>query len=101
LDGATGPRPGTIVEQELGLSPFAPRLFVICNRSRDEIEILHLERSGFVLWSMRLEKERFPWPHRDEDGVVQMSGRELNWLLDRLDLFRIQPHAKLVDESVA
>ena len=72
---------GAIVEQELGLSPFAPRLF--------------------VLWYKRLEKERFPWPRREEDGVVQMSGRELNWLLDGLDLFRIRPHAELVYESVA
>ena len=30
-----------------------------------------------------------------------MSGRELNWLLDGLDLFRIRPHAELVYESVA
>ena len=89
---------GAIVEQELGLSPFAPRLFVFCNRSRDKIKILYFERSGFVLWYKRLEKERFPWPRREEDGVVQMSGRELNWLLDGLDLFRIRPHAELVYE---
>lgn len=39
-----------IVEQELGLSPFAPQLFVFCNRKRDKIKILYWERSGFVLW---------------------------------------------------
>jgi hypothetical protein len=59
----------TIVEQELGLSPFAPRLFVFCNRQRDKIKIFHWERSGFVLWYKRLEKARFPCPRRDKDGV--------------------------------
>jgi transposase len=63
----------TIVEQELGLSPFAPRLFVFCNRQRDKIKIFHWERSGFVLWYKRLEKARFPCPRRDKDGVGRSS----------------------------
>jgi len=89
-----------IVEQELGLSPFSTRLFVFCNRRRDKIKILYWERSGFVLWYKRLEKERFPWPRRDKDGVVQMTGRELNWLLDGIDLFRVKPHQELSYASV-
>ena len=90
-----------IVEAELGLSPFAPKLYVFCSRGRDKIKILYWERSGFVLWYKRLEKERFPWPRRDEAGVVAMTGRELNWLLDGIDLFRIRPHEELSYQSVA
>ena len=90
-----------IVEQELGLSPFDPQLFVFCNRQRDKIKILYWERSGFVLWYKRLEKARFPWPQRDHDELVQMTGRELNWLLDGIDLFRLQPHQDLSYASVA
>lgn len=90
-----------IVEAELGLSPFEPKLFVFCGRGRDRIKVLYWERSGFVLWYKRLEKERFPWPRRDEEGVVAMTGRELNWLLDGIDLFRIRPHAELSYASVA
>jgi transposase len=63
----------TIVEQELGLSPFAPGLFVFCNRQRDKIKILYWEHSGFVLWYKRPEKARFPWPRRDKDGVGRSS----------------------------
>jgi transposase len=90
-----------IVEQELGLSPFSSSLFVFCNRKRDKVKIIYWERSGFVLWYKRLEKERFPWPRRDKDGVLQMTGRELNWLLDGIDLFRLQPHEDLSYRSVA
>ncbi len=90
-----------LVEQELGLDPFGPQLFVFCNRQRDKIKILYWERSGFVLWYKRLEKQKFPWPRRDRDGVVQMTGRELNWLLDGIDLFRVQPHKDLSYERVA
>ena len=90
-----------LVEQELGLDPFGPQLFVFCNRQRDKIKILYWERSGFVLWYKRLEKQKFPWPRRDRDGVLQMTGRELNWLLDGIDLFRVQPHKDLSYERVA
>ena len=90
-----------LVEQTLGLAPFCPHLFVFCNRKRDKIKILYWERTGFVLWYKRLEKHRFPWPRRDEDGVLQMTGRELNWLLDGIDLFRLQPHEELSYRSVA
>ena len=89
-----------LVEQALGLDPFAEQLFVFCNRKRDKIKILYWERSGFVLWYKRLEKERFPWPHEGSEAVVSMTGRELNWLLDGIDWFRLKPHASLSYESV-
>ncbi len=90
-----------IVEEHLELDPFGPQLFVFCNRRRDKLKILYWERSGFVLWYKRLEKQRFPWPRRDKSDVLTMTGRELNWLLDGIDLFRIKPHEELSYESVA
>jgi transposase len=90
-----------IVEQELGLSPFAAKLFVFCNRRRDKIKVLYWERAGFVLWYKRLEQQRFPWPRRDEGDVLQMTGRELNWLLDGIDFFRVRPHEELSYTSAA
>ena len=56
-----------------------------------------------VMWraGKRLEKQRFPWPNRDKSDVLTMSGRELNWLLDGIDLFRIKPHQELSYKSVA
>ncbi len=89
-----------LVEQALGLDLFAEKLFVFCNRKRDKVKILYGERSGFVLWYKRLEKDRFPWPDERADAVVTITGRELNWLLDGIDLFRLKPHASLSYESV-
>jgi len=89
-----------LVEESLGLDLFAPQLYVFCNRKRDKVKILYWERSGFVLWYKRLEKERFPWPDAQAAEVVSMTGRELNWLLDGIDLFRVKPHASLSYASV-
>jgi transposase len=89
-----------LVEESLGLDPFAARLYVFSNRKRDKVKILYWERSGFVLWHKRLEKDRFPWPDAQADAVVSMTGRELNWLLDGMDLFQLKPHASLSYASV-
>ena len=89
-----------LVEQALGLDPFAEKLYVFSNRKRDKIKILYWERSGFVLWYKRLEKDRFPWPDAQAESVVSITGRELNWLLDGIDWFRWKPHASLSYASV-
>ena len=89
-----------LVEQAMELDLFGASLFVFCNRKRDKLKLLYWERNGFVLWYKRLEKDRFPWPRRDKDGVLPMTGRELNWLLDGIDLFRVKPHKELRYASV-
>ena len=89
-----------LVEQSLALDPFGPMLFVFCNRKRDKVKILYWERSGFVLWYKRLEKARFPWPDAQGDAVVAMTGRELNWLLDGIDVFGLKPHEEVSFETV-
>jgi transposase len=89
-----------LVEESLGLDPFAARLYVFRNRKGDRVKVLYWERNGFVLWQKRLERDRFPWPEGEREAVVTMTGRELNWLLDGIDLFRLKPHAALSYASV-
>jgi transposase len=89
-----------LVEETLGLNPFGPELFVFCKHKRDKLKSLYWERSGFVLWYKRLEKQRFPWPEDGPEAVITMTGRELNGLLDGIDLFRVRPHASLSYASV-
>ena len=48
-----------LVEQTLGLDPFAAQLFVFCNRKRDKVKILHWGAPG-VAWSWRKGEEMDP-----------------------------------------
>jgi transposase len=48
-----------LVEQELEMNPFDENLYVFCNRKRDRLKILHWDKTGFVLWYKRPEKEKF------------------------------------------
>ncbi len=88
-----------VVEAELGLDPFASRLYVFTNTRRNRCKILYFERSGFVLWQKRLERERFHWPKAEESTVV-LTGQQLNWLLDGFDLALWRPHEALEFESI-
>ncbi len=88
------------MEEGLSLDPFGPVLFVFCNRKRDKVKILYWERTGFVLWYKRLEKDRFAWSLPGSDDVVTLSGRDLNWLLDGIDVFALTPHAEVSFETV-
>ncbi len=84
----------TLVQDVLELDPFSAKLFAFTNRRRSQCRLLYWERTGFVLWTKRLEKARFAWPKRS-DTVVSLSVRELNLLLDGYDIWRFQPHAPL------
>lgn len=84
-----------LVEELLALDPFGQQLFVFRNRRRNMMKLLYWERNGFVLWLKRLEKDRFPWPRESEEVVFSLSGRELNWLLDGIDIFAQTPHGSL------
>ncbi|MDH3282532.1 MAG: IS66 family insertion sequence element accessory protein TnpB [Gammaproteobacteria bacterium] len=89
-----------LVEEVLELDPFSQILFVFCNRRRNRVRILYWERNGFCLWMKRLEKDRFKWPRRSDEGVITLNGQQLNWLLDGYDLSVMKPHRSLHYRSV-
>jgi transposase len=89
-----------LVQEELELDVFSSHLFAFCNRRRNHVRLLYWERNGFVMWQKKLEKDRFPWPRRLDTEVVELSGRELNWLLDGRDVFALRPHGELFYETV-
>ena len=85
-----------LVQEELSLDPFSEQLFCFTNARRNRVKILYWERSGFVLWMKRLERERFHWPRANQE-LVTLSGRQLNWLLDG---YNLSPHRRLHYEAV-
>ncbi len=89
-----------IVENEMAASPFCGAVFVFCNRKRDKLKVLYWDKSGFALWYKRLEKEKFKWPRRWPDAVIELNETQLHWLLDGYDITRLKPHERLHFSSV-
>lgn len=84
-----------LVEVQMALDLFSERLFVFTNRRRDKVKVLYWEGSGFCLWLKRLENERFKWPTFLGSEQATITGRQLNWLLDGIDLRYVKPHQRL------
>ncbi len=77
-----------------------PNLFVFTGRKRDSIKVLYFDRSGFALWQKRLEADKFPWPKKHNDLVVQLTPEQFSWLLDGYDVWKIKPFSELNFEKV-
>lgn len=100
VDFRKGPRGlAAIVEQELGHNPFHGGLYAFTNRQRNKIKCLFWETNGFVLYYKSLVEEKFRWPRRC-DEVLELSGQQINWLLDGYDIQQMKAHKKLEFESL-
>ena len=89
----------TLGQDALVMDPFSTQLFVFTNRRRTQCRILYWKKCGFVLWQKRLKRARFAWPRRT-DAMVNLSGAQLNFLLDGYDLWRLRPHQRLHYASI-
>lgn len=88
-----------MVEQALGLDPFAKAVYVFRNRRRDRVKILGWDRNGFWLLIKRLEQDRFIWP--SEATVPSLTVEQLHWLLDGIDLAVVHKHPQRIYTRVA
>lgn len=77
-----------LVENELRQQPRSGHLFVVFNRRRDMVRILFFDRSGYCLFSKRLERGTFrvPWEGDVVDAHVEMEAAELALILEGIDL---------------
>ena len=88
-----------LVQDVLEADPFSSHLFVFCNRLRDKIKILYWHNNGFWLFYRRIEKQRFWWPTVKVQASIEITTRELSWLLEGLDITRIEAH-KAVNQTL-
>ena len=87
------------VQDILALNPLSAHLFVFRNRTRDKIKVLYWDNNGFCLLYKRLSRGRFPWPVNDQ-AVMTCGLRELQWLLEGLDIRELSERPTLAYSQV-
>ena len=76
-----------LVEQVLGQDPLSGHLFVFVGKRGHVVRILFWDRSGYALFSKRLEKGRFRLPTPTGDGrSLPLEAADLVLLLEGIDL---------------
>lgn len=78
-----------LVVGDLVSDPGDGTVYVFFNRARDKLKLLYWDRNGFCLWYKRLERERFKIPTISGDSC-EISSASLRWLMDGLDVSKIQ-----------
>lgn len=85
-----------LIKQRLNYDAVEATLFLFTNRRRNRVKLLYWHRNGFCLWMKQLEEDRFYWPksaaHADTASVVSLTLQQLEWLLEGIDISKIQPH---------
>lgn len=81
-----------LVSDALVSDPGDGTVYVFFNRARDKLKLLYWDQNGFCLWYKRLEKERFKIPVIEGDSC-ELSAASLRWLMDGLDISKIQGFA--------
>lgn len=81
-----------LIELDIKMTILDSAPFVFPKKSRNRVKILYWERNGFCLWFKRLEPKRFKRSPDVTGEVIVLTPQELNWLLDRLDLWPNRSH---------
>jgi transposase len=83
----------SLVQLHFGEDPFVEScVFIFCNRKRNSIKVLRYDKNGFVLaYKKLLDKMKFQWP-KDEASLKEISGKQLSWLLEGLEIEQKKAH---------
>jgi len=74
-----------LVKHRLSEDPLSGHFFVFINRRGSQMKILYFDRSGYAIWSKRLEQGRFVT--RPQGGIKQaLSFAELQCLLEGIEI---------------
>jgi transposase len=81
-----------IVQYTLELDPMSGDLYVFFNRRADKIRIIYWDANGYVLFGKYLEEDKFHLPSGGDDDHVCITGQQLNWLIDGININCLRPH---------
>lgn len=77
-----------LTKNALGEDPLSGSLFVFINRRRSQIKVLYFDRSGYCVWSKRLERGRFA--HRNVALKQPLNLTQLKLILEGIELQNIR-----------
>ncbi|MBI3777192.1 MAG: IS66 family insertion sequence element accessory protein TnpB [Gammaproteobacteria bacterium] len=89
-----------LTKHALGEDPLSGNLFVFINRRRNQIKVLYFDRSGYCVWSKRLERGRF---EAAADGIKQpLNLTQLQLILEGIEFKNILQNKRFsLDETRA
>jgi len=82
-----------LVKNVLREDPLSGHLFVFLNRKRTMVKVLYFDRSGYCVWSKRLEQGRFHY-RADAGDKVFLDWTNLKMMLEGISLKDARRHKR-------
>lgn len=83
-----------LVKHHLSDDPLSGQLYAFVNRRRTQIKILAFERTGYAIWSKRLEQGQFVVDRHCPQPKQPLSLTELQCLLEGIELKGARRHKR-------
>jgi transposase len=74
-----------LVKNRLQGNPLSGELFVFVNRRQNQMKVLYFDRSGYCIWSKKLEQGQFV-VRGAPDGKRQLNWIQLKLLLEGIEI---------------
>ena len=74
-----------LVKNRLQGNPLSGELFVFVNRRQDQMKVLYFDRSGYCIWSKKLEQGQFV-VRGAPGGKRQLNWTQLKLLLEGIEI---------------
>ncbi len=89
-----------LTQRELGEDPLSGAIFVFINRRGNYLKALYFDRSGFYIWSKRLQQGCFA---RNPQGVCkrEIDYTRLKLLLEGIDVKQVKQRRRFSQEKRA
>lgn len=75
-----------LIKHHLSDDPLSGHLYAFVNRRRTQIKILGFDRTGYAIWSKRLERGHFVVDRQHATAKRALSVTELQCLLEGIEL---------------
>lgn len=79
-----------LVKQHTSFNPLSGAVFIFINRKHNQIKLLSWDGDGFCMYYKRLEKGTYEWPATKQNEHIQLSAKQLGWLLQGVQLSSIK-----------
>ncbi|WP_252180132.1 IS66 family insertion sequence element accessory protein TnpB [Endozoicomonas sp. 4G] len=82
-----------LVRNKLEEDPLSGQLFVFINRKQTQCKVLYFDRSGYCIWSKRLEQGQFH-AHAGESHKKRLEWTDLKLILEGIDTRSVQQYKR-------
>ena len=76
-----------IIVHKMKRDVFTSSLFIFTNKKKDILRIIYWDKTGFAVWSKKLDEQKYRWPKKMFSGQeLKITDKQLQLLFNGIDI---------------